>query len=113
MESLTSTTTKHNNHHHHNKEQVTKRNDEKPKIVEPCIIVDSPSTINNSTTTMSREEFISINESMLDEDMIAVPTAEGILHDILYGVFCDFILQDKPIIIFTKSFFSSLFVGFH
>lgn len=81
MEPLASTK-QHNHHHrHHDKEHDTKRNGNGiPKIVEPCIVVDSPSTINNfSTSTMSREEFIRINESMLDEDMIAVPTAEGIL----------------------------------
>ena len=81
MEPLSSSNNKtssyNNSSNHNNKDSKGKQR----KINEPCIIVDSPSTATtaNLSSTMSREEFISINESMLDEDMMTVPATEGLL----------------------------------
>ena len=73
-----------------NKQSPIPQEEKLPKITEPTVMISLPNTVSSpvatttttaaeSSTTMSRDEFISINESMLDDDLMAVPSAEGLL----------------------------------
>jgi len=72
-----------------NKQTPIPQEEKLPKITEPTVMISLPSTVSSpvatttttaaDSTTMSRDEFISINESMLEDDLMAVPSAEGLL----------------------------------